>query len=247
MGDVRLVADKLRSAKRVVALTGAGISTSAGIPDFRGPQGIYATRQYPPDVFDIERFDRDPRDFYVFARDFLGLVDSLTPTFTHSLLARLEAERRLTAVLTQNIDGLHQRAGSRNVVEIHGGFERSRCRKCRSEFDLGWMRERLAQEDVPRCAKCGGVVKPDIVFFGEWVKDLERAHEAAAKSDLLLVVGTSLTVYPAAGLPDVAGGEVVIVSKGEVGPLRRPAIRIDSDIDAFFREVDAHLAEGAAR
>jgi NAD-dependent deacetylase len=247
MGDAQLVADKIRSAQRVVALTGAGISTSAGIPDFRGPQGIYATRRYPPDVFDIERFDRDPRGFYVFARDFLGMLDRLTPSFAHGLLARLEAEGRVTAVLTQNIDGLHQRAGSRDVTEIHGGFERSLCRRCRREYDLGWVRERLAKEDVPRCGECGGVVKPDIVFFGEWVKNLEQAHAAAAASDLLLVIGTSLTVYPAAGLPDAAGGEVVIVSKGEVGPLHRPALRVDSDIDAFFRAVDTHLRDQAAR
>jgi NAD-dependent deacetylase len=224
-----------------VALTGAGISTSVGIPDFRGPQGIYVTRRYPPEVFDIELFDQDPRGFFNFARDFLGTLDRLVPSPTHRLLATLEGAGRLHAVVTQNIDGLHQRAGNRRVIEVHGGFERSFCRACHAERDLAFMRDLLAHAKVPSCPSCGGIMKPDIVFFGEPVKRMVEAELAVLESDLLLVIGTSLTVFPAASLPDHAGGEVVVVTRGEVAGPRRPALRVDADIDDFFLLVESRL------
>jgi NAD-dependent deacetylase len=242
MDDVRFLADALARAKSPVALTGAGISTEAGIPDFRGPKGIYATRAYPEDVFDIDVFVKDPRGFYAFARDFLALRKGIRPTFAHEWLARLESEGRLRGVVTQNIDGLHQRAGSRTVIEVHGGFEWSVCLSCGRRSRTAKIEAEVIAGGIPHCSGCAGLVKPDIVFFGEPVKGMEQAERLMRTSDLLLVVGSSLTVFPAAGLPGVAGGQVVIVTRGPVSVSFR-ARRIDADIDPFFRAVAEALAD----
>jgi len=232
----------LRDARRTVALTGAGISTAAGIPDFRGPQGLYVTRRYDPDtVFDVRMFHHRPEPFFEFTRDFLAVVDSLEPTFTHRFLARLEEQGGLRAVVTQNIDALHQKAGSREVLSVHGDYWTSHCLRCGVELSFDQLRERLAVEEVPRCA-CGGLIKPDVVFFGEPVRDLERAMEEVAASDLLLVLGSSLTVYPVAWLPEQAGGDVVVVNQGPVGLAPGPdRYFAEAGLDGFFEEVAAVL------
>jgi NAD-dependent deacetylase len=241
MLQAHLLAQRIREKERIVALTGAGISTAAGIPDFRGPRGIYVTRVYPEDVFDIGAFVSDPRGFYAFARDFLQLEARLQPTFAHSFLAHLEATGRLTGVITQNIDGLHQKAGSRVVIEVHGGFGTTVCLECDTRRSTAEVAGTVLRGEIPRCAACGGLVKPDIVFFGESVRGMDRAGTLVRESDLLLVVGSSLTVYPAAGLPALAGGDVVIVGRG---PVLAPAgaARVDVDIEAFFRAVGVALA-----
>lgn len=235
----------LRDARRTVALTGAGISTAAGIPDFRGPQGLYVTRRYDPDtVFDIGMFHNRPAPFFEFTRDFLAVVDSLEPTFTHGFLARLEGEGRLRAVVTQNIDALHQKAGSRQVLSVHGDYWTSHCLSCGAEFSFDELRERLSTEAVPRC-DCGGLIKPDVVFFGEPVRDLERAMAEVAASDLLLVLGSSLTVYPVAWLPEQAGGDVVVVNQGPVGLAPGPdRYFAEAGLDEFFGAVAAALDGG---
>ncbi len=235
-------AEMILRSTRMVALTGAGVSTAAGIPDFRGPQGLYVTRRYDPDaVFDILAFHRDPAPFYEFTRDFLAVVDSLEPTLTHRFLARLEAEGRLDTLITQNIDPLHQRAGSRRVVAVHGGYWTSHCLRCRTPFGLEVMRVKVVRDPVPRC-DCGGVIKPDVVFFGEPVHGIEEAASACAASDLLLVLGSSLTVFPAAWLPEHAGGSVVVVNRGEVALAPRPGrYFVDADLDLFFAEVAHHI------
>jgi len=232
----------IRDADRLVALTGAGISTAAGIPDFRGPHGLYVTRQYDPEtVFDISCFRRHPEPFFEFTRDFLGVIDKLQPTFTHEFLAGLETSGRLRALVTQNIDALHQRAGSRRVIAVHGGYWTSHCMQCRNEFDLDRMRQLLVEFDVPKC-DCGGVVKPDVVFFGEAVHGMDEALAEVATSDLLLVLGSSLTVYPVAFLPQSAGGKVVVVNKGEVGLDPGPdRFFVDGDLDEYFCAVAESL------
>ena len=238
-------ADLISRSERVVALTGAGVSTAAGIPDFRGPKGLYVTRQYDPDtVFDISAFRRDPEPFYDFTRDFLGVMNTLEPTATHRFLARLEAEGRLTAVVTQNIDSLHQRAGSRTVISVHGDYWISHCLECGREYDLASMEKKVRTEVVPRCL-CDGVIKPDVVFYGEAVRDLELAASAVGGSDLLLVLGSTLMVYPAAFLPEQAGGDVVVVNSGEVALAPGPGrYFVDADLDGFFREVAECLGVG---
>jgi NAD-dependent deacetylase len=234
-------AERIRRANRVVALTGAGISTAAGIPDFRGPQGLYVTRQYDPEtIFEIGAFHRDPAPFYEFTRDFLGVIHTIEPTSTHRFLADLEAEGKLTAVVTQNIDSLHQKAGSENVISVHGDYWTSHCTVCTRDFALSRMEEMVLETAVPLCS-CGGVIKPDVVFFGEAVHDLDLAAAAVAASDLLLVLGSSLVIFPAGFLPEQAGGEVVVVNRGDVGLAPGPGrYFVDADLDEYFAEV-AHL------
>jgi NAD-dependent deacetylase len=241
--DAKGCADLVRGAERVVALTGAGISTAAGIPDFRGPNGLYVTRRYDPDtIFDIDAFHRNPGPFYDFTRDFLGVIHTIEPTLTHRFLSGLEAEGSLTAVITQNIDSLHQKAGSETVISVHGDYWKSHCLSCGDAFDLDHMEKTVVEVNVPRCG-CGGVIKPDVVFFGEAVKGLERAAAAVAASDLLLVLGSSLVIYPAAFLPEQAGGDVVVVNQGEVGLAPGPGrYFVDADLDEFFASVADHLS-----
>lgn len=235
-------ADLIRQAGRVVALTGAGISTAAGMPDFRGPKGLYVTRQYDPEtVFDISAFRRNPEPFYEFTRDFLSVMDSLEPTAAHRFLAQLEAEGQLTAVVTQNIDSLHQKAGSQKVISVHGDYWTSHCLDCGLEYNLDTMREMVRETAVPRCS-CDGVIKPDVVFYGEAVRDLEVAASVVGASDLLLVLGSTLLVYPAAFLPEQAGGDVIVVNRGEVGfPPGPGRYFVDADLDEYFGEVVHHL------
>ncbi len=237
-----VVVDLLRRAGRIAALTGAGVSTAAGIPDFRGPRGLYVTRQYDPErTFDIDYFDRDPRYFFAFARDFVQLVEQVRPTVTHRFLAAIEARGRLDAVITQNIDGLHQRAGSRRVLEVHGSVRTGHCRKCGKRYEYEALKAKVLGEEIARCDACGGVVKPDIVFFGEAVQAMEEASRVAAGSDLFLVIGSSLTVYPAALLPQHAGGRVVVVNQGPVEMASPDWIRVDEPADAFFARMASAL------
>lgn len=233
----------LESAGRIVALTGAGISTAAGVPDFRGPNGLYVTRRYDPDtVFDIDAFLNDPEPFYEFTRDFLSMVDRLEPTPTHRFLARMEREEKLRCIVTQNIDFLHQRAGSQAVISVHGDYWTSRCLRCGAEWDFEALRAAATLESVPRCGDCAGLIKPDVVFFGEAVKGMDRAAAEVAKADLMLVLGSSLTVFPAASLPAMARCPIIVVNKGLVG-LTPGSDRffVDEDLDAFFLDVESYL------
>lgn len=242
----RECAERVRGAKSIFVLSGAGMSTAAGVPDFRGPKGLYVTRAYDPEaVFEISGFDRDPRPFYRFSRDFLGLIATIEPTYTHTLLAEWEKEGRPVSIVTQNIDGLHQRAGSAEVYPMHGDYESAHCRRCGRGVSGRELVARMEEMEVPLCEACGGVIKPDIVFFGENVRWLPEAATLAEESDLMLVLGSSLTVYPAAALPLQAGGDVVVVNRGEIG--LRPAENIyvaDAGLDEFFREVEACLRSG---
>ena len=240
------LAELIRHSRSTAVLTGAGLSTGAGIPDFRGPQGLYATRRYDPErVFDIDCFRDDPGPFYEFTRDFMDLLSRIEPTLTHRALARLEAAGILKGVITQNIDSLHRRAGSRNVVEVHGSYWTASCTKCRQPVadasSVEWWSKAVRQgprAPIVTCSRCGGVVKPDVVFFGEAVRDFDRADALARGADLFLVLGSSLAVYPAAMLPQIAPGTVVVVNRGEValspGPDR---FFVNAALDAFFAQV----------
>jgi len=238
--EVRRCAELIEKSRFIVALSGAGISTNAGIPDFRGPSGIYTTGRYDAEkVFNISCFLEDSRPFYDFARDFIKMVERIKPTFTHFFLAELERRGKVKGVITQNIDVLHQRAGSRNVLELHGSFWESYCLKCKREFSYEEMKRKVFEEQVPRC-RCGGVIKPDIVFFGEPVKHLDRAEELALQADLFFVIGSSLTVYPAAMLPNLTREKLVVVNKGQVNITPdRVELFVREDIDDFFKEVSS--------
>jgi NAD-dependent deacetylase len=243
-------AELIRSSCSVVVLTGAGLSTAAGIPDFRGPAGLYATQRYNPDlIFSIEQFHRDPLPFYLFTRDFIDLARDIRPTFTHRALAAIEECGLIDGVITQNIDALHHLAGSRRVIELHGSYWSATCTGCPrgdvSRATYKWWDKAMRTSSTPPivcCPACGGVIKPDVVFFGEVVKDFEEAAAMVSRCDLLLVLGSTLAVYPAAVLPKMASGTVMVVNRGEVllqaGPGRH---FIDQDLNEFFQAVVEEL------
>lgn len=246
------LASHIEQAHQIVALTGAGLSTAAGIPDFRGPNGLYVTRQYDPEMtFDLQGFRRDPSYFYRFAADLAALLSHIRPTFAHRFLARLEETGKLSALVTQNIDMLHQAAGSRSVIELHGGFDSSTCQGCGmhlSDLDVTWWLSAMAAQPdsgVPLCSSCNGILKPDIVFYGEMVNRYEEAEWAVKSCDLLLVLGTSLTVAPAAYLPDVTRAPVIVISQGEVdlSPAQNHHV-VNTDLDEFCRVMADFLEFG---
>ena len=207
--------EALRTAKHVGCLTGAGVSTLCGIPDFRGPQGLYK-QPNAERIFDIDWFDRDPSIYYNGCAELVYGLDKFTPGPVHRALRHLEDLGILKGIATQNIDMLHQKAGSSNVYEVHGSPILHHCRRCGDEKTFGEIMEMLKGGGVPRC-RCGGAYKPDITFFGESLPEaaFASAQSLAIRSDVFLVLGTSLTVFPAAGLPHLtlqAGGKVFIVN-----------------------------------
>jgi len=205
----RFAAGAIRDADSVVAMTGAGVSTASGIPDFRGPDGLWS--QYDAEDFHISRFEADPAGFWT---DRLSMAEELyggdvSPNAAHETLATLEDAGRLDAVITQNVDGLHQAAGSDSVIELHGNDRRVVCRECRTRYDAERTRRRVRDgARPPACEACGGLLKPDVVLFGEQLPEhaLYRAHALAQRADVFLVVGSSLSVEPAASLPEEAAG-----------------------------------------
>ena len=239
----------INASNRIVLLSGAGMSTSAGLPDFRGPNGIYKRKMgvEPERVFDIEWFRKEPGFFYEFHREFLRSLKTIEPTFSHSFFASLERMGKMSGIVTQNIDALHQRAGSKNVLEIHGSIWKSFCTDCGKEWNYEDSVSLAFSCDVPRCDLCRGVIKPDIVFFGEMVKRLEESRKLALGSDLFFVAGSSLNVTPAALLPSMTGGTIVVVNKGQISEhyLPRERIRIfaEEDIDTFFRAVEKAMQD----
>lgn len=198
-----------------VALTGAGISTLSGIRDFRGKNGIY--KEVDADkIFDMDYFLHDPSYYYQAAKNFIYNLDEKTPGIVHTELARLESIGIIKSVITQNIDLLHTKAGSKKVIEIHGSPLIHECLKCGMQFDYETIAAEVQKGNVPKC-KCGGVIKPDIVFFGEALdpSKLNAASLEASKADLMLVLGSSLVVQPAASLPFSTlenGGKLIIVN-----------------------------------
>ncbi len=227
---------------KVCAFSGAGISTAAGIPDFRGAGGLYASGRYNPDtVFDISYFRRDPKPFFDFSRELLDIVEHLQPTKTHYLLAKLEKRGLVRSVITQNIDPFHQLAGSKKVTCLHGNYSTAHCLQCAKMYDYTSFSAMLREYEIPRCAECGGIIKPDIVFFGEAVYGVDKAVTEVTESKLLLVLGSSLVVHPAASLPGLAS-RVIVVNKGNVHlPNNRNLYYVNSDLDQFFTEVEEEL------
>ena len=205
----------IEQAHRAVFFGGAGVSTESGIPDFRSVDGLYHQKfDYPPETI-ISRsfFDRRPEEFFKFYREKM-LPLGFEPNVTHRVLARLEQEGHLAAVVTQNIDGLHQKAGRRRVFELHGSVLRNHCMRCGRAYPATFIRD---CPGVPRC-DCGGIVKPDVVLYEEPLdeKTLTGAVTAISRADLLIVGGTSLTVYPAAGLLRYYGGDrLVLINRDE--------------------------------
>jgi NAD-dependent deacetylase len=241
----QVLASLIREAGSVVALTGAGISVPSGIPDFRSPGSGLWENVDPMEVAHIDAWRADPERFWHFYGSRFQTLEGKEPNGAHRALVALERRGRLDAIITQNIDRLHRRAGSERLIEVHGSIDTSSCLTCSASFPLGEVRARLEDSpiSVPEC-DCGEPLKPDVVLFGEWLPEgaLEQAYALAAGADLLLCVGSSLEVHPIAQLPGVTrqnGGEVAIVTQGPTPWDGRCAVKLDGDVVA---ELDAVLA-----
>ena len=225
------LAELIRLRQPCVVLTGAGVSTESGIPDFRSPTGLWA-RFDPLEYGSIEAFRRGPQKVWSFYKPRVAMLTEAEPNPAHLALAELERIGHVQAVVTQNIDLLHERAGSRDVVEVHGSIRTATCPGCRERYLLERVLELLAEADAPACPACGEIIKPDVVFFGELLPPgvIDRAYALARAARLLLVVGSALEVYPVAGLPSetiAARGELAIVNRGPTSFDSRAALRIE--------------------
>ena len=238
MTELELLRQWVRESRRMVFLGGAGVSTASGIPDFRSAHGLYQQKKAGlsyEEMLSHGYFVHHTAEFYDFLRNVMLYPDA-KPNGAHYALARLEREGRLRAVITQNIDGLHQMAGSQNVLELHGSELRNTCQSCGKKYG---MEKILASQGVPTC-DCGGIIKPDVVLYGESLneKDLRRAIRYAEETDLMVVAGTSLVVYPVAGLVEYLspGAKLVI--------LNRDPTPYDTKADLVIREDLVSVLEG---
>lgn len=216
------------AGRHIVFFGGAGVSTESGIPDFRSSDGLYrqACRYPPEEVVSHDFFCRHPEDFFAFYKEHMLALDA-RPNPAHKTLAALEHCGRLTAVITQNIDGLHQRAGSRTVYELHGSIHRNACLNCGKIYGAAYVKQ---APGIPRCL-CGGIIKPDVVLYGESLDPyvMQRAAEAIRRADTLIIGGTSLAVYPAAGFIRYFRGKTLVV-------INRDATPCDEQADLVIRE-----------
>ncbi|MCR5228879.1 MAG: NAD-dependent protein deacylase [Solobacterium sp.] len=220
--------------RRIVFFTGAGVSTDSGIPDFRSQDGLYSMQyRYPPEeIISHHFFEENPEEFYRFYKDKMLILDA-EPNDTHKLMAKLEAKGKSLGVVTQNIDGLHQKAGSKRVYELHGSVLRNYCTRCGKFFDASYIKN---SSGIPCCDKCGAIVKPDVVLYEEGLSSpvINGAVAAIQSADVLIVLGTSLVVYPAAGLIRYFSGRKLVLINRSVTPYDREA---DLLIQASFSDV----------
>lgn len=230
MNEVEQLRKIIGESNNIVFFGGAGVSTESGIPDFRSVDGLYHQKyDYPPETILSHTFyRRKPEEFFRFYKDKM-LCLSAKPNAAHRKLAEWEKEGKLKAVITQNIDGLHQAAGSRNVYELHGSIHRNYCMKCGKFYDAEYVKN---SEGIPRCS-CGGMIKPDVVLYEEGLdqKTIQGAVEAISSADMLIIGGTSLVVYPAAGFIDYFHGKhLVVINKSETARTVRAELAISAPI-----------------
>ena len=231
------LAELMRAAGSVVALTGAGVSVPSGIPDFRSPGSGLWERVNPMEVAHIDAFEEDPERFWGFYAERFAALEDKQPNDVHRALVTLESAGLLDAVITQNVDMLHAREGTRELVEVHGSIASCSCPSCAVRIALAEARARLAADEhgVPRCERCRAPLKPDVVLFGEMlpVAAIERAQELCASADLLLCIGSSLEVHPVAGLPLLtrrAGGQIAIITQGPTPLDELAVVRLRGDL-----------------
>ena len=228
--EIRQFAQWVKDSNNIVFFGGAGVSTESGIPDFRSVDGLYHQEyDYPPETILSHSFYLgNTAEFYRFYKNKMLYLDA-KPNAAHKKLAELEAAGKLKAVITQNIDGLHQAAGSRNVYELHGSIHRNYCMKCGKFYDAEYVKN---SEGIPRCS-CGGMIKPDVVLYEEGLdqKTIQGAVEAISSADMLIIGGTSLVVYPAAGFIDYFHGKhLVVINKSETARTVRAELAISAPI-----------------
>lgn len=237
MDGVRMLGDWINQCDNIVFFGGAGVSTESGIPDFRGMDGLYnQTWDYPPEtILSHSFFVQSPEVFYRYYREKL-VMDGARPNTAHFVLADLEREGKLRAVITQNIDGLHQAAGSKNVLELHGTTKRAYCMKCGAVYEPDYINK---GDGVPICGICQGVVRPDVVLYEESLNKsvMHRSIEYISQAQMLIVGGTSLEVYPAAGMVNYYSGDKMVL-------INRDATQYDSAADLLIkRKIGQVLAE----
>lgn len=231
MNDIAKLADVLRKSKKTVFFGGAGVSTESNIPDFRSDKGLYSRTHYgfpPEEILSHTFFMRNPEIFYKFYFDKVVHPGAL-PNDAHKALAELEAHGYLSSVITQNIDGLHQVAGSKRVIELHGSILRNKCTCCGKSYNLGYMSKN--KNIVPKCDTCGAIIKPDVVLYHESLnaEDINNAVREIQTADTLIIGGTSLAVYPAAGMIRYFGGDNLVL-------INKTATSHDRDADIIFRD-----------
>ncbi len=238
----------IKNAHYLVAFTGAGVSVASGIKDFRGKNGLYKT-QDAEKIFDLSVFIQNPSFYYSKTKDFVYNIDEKIPACTHRVLAKLEEKKYLKSLITQNIDMLHQKAGSQNVIEIHGSPSCHYCIKCGRESRDSEIFETAKKGNVPLCKKCGGALKPRITFFGESLpmEALNKAIAEVKKADTIMVLGSSLTVYPAAALPAYTiqnGGNIMIVNDMPTSYDEYATIKY-SNLEEVFEYLEKEIENGA--
>ena len=238
--NIRKLQDWIDESQNIVFFGGAGVSTESGIPDFRSTDGLYHQQyDYPPEtILSHTFFEKNPGEFYRFYRDKM-IVQGAKPNAAHLKLAELERAGKLKAVVTQNIDGLHQAAGSKVVYELHGSTLRNYCARCRKKYPLSFIVESTG---VPHCTEpnCGGIVRPDVVLYEEGLDQdvIEGAVAAIRRADMLIIGGTSLVVYPAAGLINYyAGKKLVLINKSPTGMDYRADLAISAPIGEVFSQI----------
>ena len=236
--ELETLKDWINHSDNIVFFGGAGVSTESGIPDFRSVDGLYNQQyDYPPEtILSHTFFRRNTEEFYRFYRAKMLALDA-KPNAAHKKLAQWEQEGKLKAVVTQNIDGLHQAAGSKMVYELHGSVHRNYCQKCGAFYDARYMLER---KGIPKCEKCGGIIKPDVVLYEEGLDDatIRGAIHAISHADVLIIGGTSLTVYPAAGLIDYYNGnKLVLINKSVTSMDSRADLLVQGPIGEIFSQL----------
>lgn len=242
---VEKVSELLRNSKYTACLTGAGVSTASGIPDFRTPgKGLWANVD-PIEVTSIQAFQENPARFYHFYRPRIEELKNVIPNQAHHALVRLEKSDYLQVLITQNIDNLHQKAGSKNVLEIHGNLSQAICNRCSKKISSDLLIEKIkdSTRQIPYC-HCGGIFKPDVVLFGEMLSNLEEAVAEASKADLFLVIGSSLQVSPANLLPEYSlarQGDLVIINFMGTPLDHKATVIVNHDAGDFLNEVCKHL------
>ena len=236
--------ERLRRARCAVVLTGAGVSTDSGIRDFRSPSGLYS--KVSQRTFEIDFFRESPAEYYRIALEHIHTLADKAPNATHQLLAELEARKLIRAVITQNIDGLHQKAGSENVIEFHGDVTRFFCTRCDKPFDRERVDTQICEKGKPTCDACGALIRPGIVFFGDPIpmEALYDSQSLVQHADFFIAMGTSLAVNPAAGLAAAAantGADLCIINRGPTHLDDWADLRIETDLKTFSQSVLALL------
>ena len=233
----------IKKSNQIVFFGGAGVSTESGIPDFRSKDGLYHQKyQYPPEmILSHTFFVNHVEEFYQFYKDKLNSL-KYEPNITHKVLSKLEKQGKLKAVVTQNIDGLHQKAGSKEVYELHGSVYRNYCMNCKEFYPAEYIFNN--QDTVPKCQKCSGIIKPDVVLYEEGLDEeiVNKSIKAISEADVLIIAGTSLTVYPASGLINYFRGSKLVLINRDITPFdNRADIVIHESLGKVFSEIDKEI------